>query len=527
MNALQISSERDQLIQISMALSVETNTKLVLEMILKSAQNLTHADGGSLYRIDGEGIIMELMHSDSLGIQLGGASNQPLNLPDIPIFSPDGTPNQKNVVSHCFHSNTTVNIEDAYDCQDYDFSGTKAFDEKNDYRSKSFLAVPMKNHQGTIIGILQLINAIDPHTQTITSFSIADQQIVEALASQAASVLTKQTLIDDLEAMFESLVKLIATAIDDKSPHTGGHCRRVPELTMMLAEAAHNTRKGYLKDFTMTAADRHELTIAGWLHDCGKIATPEYILDKSTKLECLFDRITLIETRFEVLKRDQEIAWLKKKLAATGQGEQFDQGLDAYYANNLAKLTEELDFIKQANTGSEFMTVADQERIRQLKNIAWSCNGKPTPWLTDNEIENLTVAKGTFTASERDIINRHIDTTIAMLSQIKFPKHLERVPEYAGGHHEKMDGTGYPKQLTREQTSIPARAMAIADIFEALTAKDRPYKEGKKLSEALAILKKMKDEQHIDPDLYDAFIEQKVYLQYAEKFLDPSQIDLD
>jgi len=527
MNALQISSERDQLIQIGFALSAESNTKLLLEMILKSAQSLTHADGGSLYRIDGEEIIMELMHSDSLGLQLGGASNQPLDLPGIPIFLPDGTPNQKNVVSHCFHSNMTVNIEDAYGCLDYDFSGTKKFDEKNGYRSKSFLAVPMKDHQGAIIGILQLINAIDPQSQTITSFSLAGQQIAEALASQAASALTKQTLIDDLEAMFESLIKLIATAIDDKSPHTGGHCRRVPELTMMLAEAAHNTRHGYLKDFEMSDADRHELTIAGWLHDCGKIATPEYVIDKSTKLQSFFDRIALIETRFEVLRRDQEIAWLKQKLVALEQGRQLDQGLDADYQNNLAKLADELAFIKKANTGGEFMTVEDQDRIRNLKSITWSFNGVPAPLLTDNEIENLTVAKGTLTAREREIINRHIDTTIAMLDKIKFPKHLEKVPEYAGGHHEKMDGTGYPKRLTREQMSIPARAMAIADIFEALTAKDRPYKDGKKLSEALAILKKMKDNQHIDPDLYDTFIEQKVYLRYAEKFLDPNQMDVD
>ncbi len=327
--------------------------------------------------------------------------------------------------------------------------------------------------------------------------------------------------------MFESMIKLVATAIDEKSPYTGGHCRRVPELTMLLAEAAHDTHHGYLKDFRLSDDDRYELSIASWLHDCGKITSPEYVIDKATKLETIFDRIHLIETRIEVLKRDQEIALLKQQLAEFQGNDQLSAPRQDTLEANIAELNEELDFLQHCNIGGEFMTEADIQRLQSLKTINWSLNNVSTPLITDEELYNLSISRGTLTPEERKIINHHIVATISMLEAIKFPKHLQKVTEYAGGHHERIDGKGYPKGLVREQMSIPARVMAIADIFEALTAKDRPYKKGKKLSEALDILKRMREEQHIDPDLYDAFMAHKVYKTYAEMFLDDFQIDVD
>lgn len=518
---------QNSLIDIAVALSSETNINRLLEMIVEIAKAITHADGGTLYKIHDGNITMELVYSTSLGLKLGGLSPLPADLPRIPLYWQDGSPNLKNVVSYCFHNNKTINIEDAYSNQLFDFSGTKQFDQQNGYHSQAFLAVPMKNHENDIIGILQLINPIDANSQAITRFSEADQQITEALASLAAIALTKQALVSNLETLFESLVELIAAAIDNKSPYTAGHCRRVPELTMMLAEAAHQTDHGYLKDFTMTEADRYELKIAGWLHDCGKITTPEYVIDKATKLETIFDRIALVETRFEVLKRDQEISLLKAKLAALAAGEKPADDLDDRYQQNLVKMAEDLAFIRTANIGGEFMTPADQARISAMQQSKWLLNNEQQPLLTDNEVYNLNIAKGTLTNEERKVINQHIDTTIAMLEKIAFPKHLKNVPEYAGGHHEKMDGSGYPRKLKRDDMSIQARVMAIADIFEALTAKDRPYKKAKTLSESLAILETMKNTQHIDPDIYDAFMEHKIYRKYAEMFLDDFQIDVD
>lgn len=525
MNNRDINSQLEQLVDIGVSLSSEMDTGVLLDRIVAGARQISHADGGTLYRIYDDKIRMEIVQSDSLGIRLGGCSGVPVNMPDIPLYLEDGSPNLSNVVSCSIHSNKTINVVDAYHDQGFDFSGTKAFDEKNGYHSQSFLAVPMKSHEGDIIGILQLINCQDKDTNTVTGFDSVSQHITEALASQAAIVLTKQRLIADLENLFESIIELVATAIDNKSPYTGGHCRRVPELTMMLAEAAHNTDTGYLQTFKMSDADRYELKIAGWLHDCGKITTPEFVLDKATKLETVFDRIHLIETRFEVLKRDLEIAKLKRELALA-KGEPVAQDAPDYAAA-LAKLDADLAFIRQANTGGEFMSPDDQARISAFKTQTWSLQGQALPLLSDDEIYNLNIARGTLTAEERGIINHHIVATIAMLEKIIFPKHLQNVPEYAGGHHEKMDGTGYPKGLRREEMSIQARTMAIADIFEALTAKDRPYKVGKKLSEALAILKKMKETNHIDPDLYDAFIAHKVYKRYAERFLEAYQNDVD
>jgi HD-GYP domain-containing protein (c-di-GMP phosphodiesterase class II) len=516
-----------RLIEIGKALSSETDTNALLEMILQDAKSITNADGGTLYRICGDAIKMELVHSDSLNLKLGGNSGAPVSLPTIPLYLEDGSKNLKNVVSCCYHSSKTINIADAYDNKDFDFSGTKRFDEQNNYRSKSFLAVPMMNHEGDMIGILQLINALELGTGKVVSFTDFDQQIAEALASQAAMVLTKQGLVVELEGMFESLVELVGTAIDIKSPYNGKHCHRIPDLTMMVAEAAHQTDHGYLADFKMTDADRYELKIAGWLHDCGKITTPEYVIDKSTKLETIFDRIHLVETRFEVLKRDKEIALLKQQIAALQAGDSLDSAWEAAYHAEVAAIDADLAFIQKANKGGEFMSESDQARISAFEHATWQFQGESQAVLSKEEIYNLNISRGTINHEERKIINQHIEATIDMLGKIAFPKHLRHVPEYAGGHHEKMDGTGYPKGLKREEMSIQARAMAIADIFEALTSSDRPYKSPKKLSEALGIMNRMRDNNHIDPDIYDAFIEHKVYLQYAEQFLDPSQVDVE
>jgi len=521
-----IIGQVEKLTDIGIALSSEKDTAQLLEKILLGAKSITNSDGGTLYRVDGNTIKIEIIRSDSLGISLGGEGNT-INIPNIPLYEENGEPNLKNVVCYSYHNNKTINIDDAYDAVHFDFAGTKVFDKKNNYRSKSFLSIPLTNHQGEIIGILQLINATDPETQEIIKFDSVSQRFAEALASQAATVLTKQQLITDLENMFESLVKLIATAVDEKSPYTGGHCRRVPELTLMLTEAAHDTDHGYLQDFRLTEADRYELTIASWLHDCGKIITPEYVIDKATKLETIFDRIHLLETRFEVLKRDREIAFLKQQLAELQDNTTSLSALEHAYQADIARLDDDLAFIRRCNTGGEAMSGEDISRLQSLQKRTWSLNNIDVPLLTDEEVYNLSIFRGTLTSEERNVINNHINVTISMLEAIKFPKHLQNVVEYAGGHHERMDGKGYPKGLSREEMSIPARAMAIADVFEALTAKDRPYKKGKKLSEALFILKKLKEDKHIDPDLYDAFIKQKIYKKYAEKFLDDVQIDID
>jgi HD-GYP domain-containing protein (c-di-GMP phosphodiesterase class II) len=519
----------ERLLEIGTALSAEKDTERLLEMILLGAKEITSADGGTLYTVtpDQQRLKFEIIRTDSLHFAMGGSTGKPIPFPDLPLYRDDGTPNTNMVAACAALEKLTISIPDAYEETHYDFSGTRKFDESTGYRSKSFLTVPMADHDNQVIGVLQLLNKTDPASGTVVEFTNSDQRLVESLASQAAVSLTNQQLIISLRDLFESFIEMIATAIDDKSPYTGGHCRRVPEIAMLLAEACDRNTLGPLSDFSMSEADRYEMRIASWLHDCGKVTTPEYVVDKATKLETIFDRISIIDTRFEVLKRDAEIELLKARLEALEHGESADlEALESAYEQRIADLDEEREFIRLANVGGEFMKDEDKARVQQVARHRWvGPDGAEQPFLSENEVYNLNIERGTLTAEEREVINYHITATIKMLESLPFPPHLKRVPEFAGGHHEKMDGSGYPNGLTREQMSIQARIMGIADIFEALTAVDRPYKKPKTLTESLRIMGFMKKDRHIDPDLFDIFVREKVYLEYANRFMEPEQID--
>jgi HD-GYP domain-containing protein (c-di-GMP phosphodiesterase class II) len=510
--------------RIGVALSSERDINRLLETILTAAKTITHADGGTLYRVEDGKLKFGIVLNDSLKIHMGGTSGADIPFYPIPLHQPDGSENVSMVAAYAVLRDETVNIANAYEADGFDFSGTRNFDKKTGYHSTSFLTIPMKDHQSEIIGVLQLLNAQDRNGQVVP-FTREDQRLAESLASQAAIALTNRMLINQLEVLFESLIDLINTAIDEKSPYTGGHCQRVPALTMMLAEAAAATKEGPLAGFQMTEKDRYELKIAGLLHDCGKITTPVHVVDKATKLETIFDRVHHVAQRFEILKRDAEIACLKAEAGAPGDAAA-SQRARAALAARCAQLDDDREFLRRMNIGSEKMGAENQERVNRIAKYAFfDEKGDATTFLTDNERDNLNIPYGTLMPEEREIINHHIVATINMLEALPWPKHLKNVPEYAGGHHERMDGKGYPRGLSRDQMSIQARIMGIADIFEALTAKDRPYKPGKTLSESLSILGKFKLNGHIDPDLFDVFVREKVYLNYARQFMDPAQVD--
>ncbi len=523
---------------IGIALSQQHDIGSLLEMILDAARRITYADAGTLYLHDQQRQMLrfEIVRTDSLSISMGGAGGEPIGFYPVQLYDEAGRPNHAMVVSHAALSGETVNIPDAYQAQGFDFTGTRSFDAKTGYRSHSFLTVPMINHEREVIGVLQLINAQDRDSNEIVPFSADDQQLVESLASQAAIVLTNRRLIKQMEELFESFIQLINGAIDDKSPYTGGHCARVPELTMMLARAVERSTVGPFKDFSMSEADCYELKIASLLHDCGKITTPVHVVDKPTKLHTLFDRIELIDTRFEVLMRDAEIEMLRALSSrsspasggrgrdSAGEGEMDE--IRAEYDAKINQLCDDREFLRQCNVGVEAMSAEAQVRVSQIAAYRWrNPQGEWCDFLSPDELENLNIRSGTLSQAERDIINRHIDVTIRMLESLPWPRHLKNVPEYAGGHHERMDGRGYPKGLTRSEMSLQARIMGIADIFEALTAKDRPYKSGKTLPESLTILGRFSLGGHIDPDLFEVFVREKVYLEYAKQFLAPEQID--
>ncbi|HZG20495.1 MAG TPA: HD domain-containing phosphohydrolase [Herbaspirillum sp.] len=524
-----IAHRLERLTELCRELGSNRDIPLLLERILLTARDITRADGGTLYRIteSGDALSFYISVNQTLKMHQGGSSGQPISIPDIALTLPDGQPNLAAVAAYSANTRNSVNIPDVYQASGFNFNGMRLFDEKYGYLSKSILTVPMQDHEGELVGVLQLINAIDADTGEPVPFSETDQRFIEALASQAAMAMTNQQLIGRLESLFESLIKLINIGIGEKSPHTGRHCEQVPQLAMMLAEAAHNTTEGPLADFRMTDADRRELWLAALLHDCGKIGTPSHIVEKATKLETIFDRIHLVDTRFEVLKRDAEIRMLQQKLAlgAALSAEQ-SATMEAALQAELLQMDEERAFLRKINYGNEGMRAEDQQRVLDIAERTWrGPDGQLRKLLDDEEAGNLRIRAGTLNDAERAIINNHIVITIRMLESLPWPKQLSRVTEFAGGHHERMDGKGYPKGLTRDQMSVQARVMAVADIFEAVTAADRPYKRGNTLNEAVEILAGFKARDHIDPDLFDLFVRERIYEKYAEEFMHPSQID--
>jgi HD-GYP domain-containing protein (c-di-GMP phosphodiesterase class II) len=573
--AVDVELQYRRLIELGVNLSAERDHDHLIEMILVGAKDLASADGGTLYLVseDRSQLTFAIMRNDSLGIAVGGTTGAAISASPVPLTDAKGQPNHNNVAAFVAVTGQTINIADVYDEPGFDFSGTRAYDAHTGYRSQSFLTLALKNHEGDVVGVLQLINARMADGR-IGPFAPALEPVVTALASQAAVALDNQLLVEAQRNLFRSFLKVFANALDIKSAYTGGHCRRVPELTTMLARAAGAAADGPFAGFQLRADEWYELEVASGLHDCGKVTTREFIVDKATKLETVYNRIHEIRTRFEVVKRDAEIDYLKA-VAAGGD----EPSLRAARDTRLAALDDDFAFVAQCNVGGEFMADDKIARLRQIGAVTWlrtiddgiglswaeaSRAGqsaelpvveslladKPghlvphdTPPLAPDdplgftvkppdyalnlgELYNLSIRRGTLTGEERYHINDHIVQTIKMLEDLPFPKNLRRVPEWAGGHHEKMDGTGYPRGLTREQMSVPARIMAIADIFEALTARDRPYKSRKTLSQSLSIMKHMSEEErHIDPDLFALLLTSGVYQDYADAFLLPDQID--
>ena len=471
-----ISKLLKELSDIGVALSAEKDHDRLMEMILLRAMEITNADGGTLYLMDEKNkeLTFEIMHNHSLNLHQGGKSEQSIQFYPISLYNDVNEPNNGNVAACVALNSEVLNIKDAYQEDRFDFSGTRKFDKKMSYRSQSFLTVPLCKEQEDVIGVLQLINAIDRKTNEVTEFSVLDQQLVESLASQAAVAITNKNLLESQKNLFDAFIKLIAVAIDEKSPHTGEHCLRVPVITNMLAKAVCEIDKGPFKDFRMTEEEIYELDVAAWLHDCGKITTPEYVVDKSTKLETIYDRIELVNLRYEILIRDARI----KALLRTSENHGFEAKEDLQYKHDVDRLLKQRDFIQKTNVGGEYLSEDDKLSIENIAETSITYSDDTTqPLLSDEEVTNLQISRGTLTLREREIIHNHVTVTIKMLESLPYPKHLERVPEYAGGHHERMDGTGYPNGLTQEQMSVPARMLAIADVFEALTSVSRPYKK--------------------------------------------------
>lgn len=513
--------EIQELIDVGHSLTSEKDFDVLMEKILVVAKKFSDADAGTLYLVDeiDKSLVFTVVQTDSLNIKMGGTKDK-ISWPKLPLYI-NNTPNKQMVAALCALENKLINIEDVYYESGFNFEGTKNFDKNTGYRTQSMLVVPMINHEHDVIGVVQLLNKKDEKNNTI-SFTPEDEKLILSMASQAAISISNRKLIDDLEKLLNSFIKSIATAIDEKSPYTGGHIERVAEIAEMFIDAINEDDTLY-KELFYNEDQRKEIKTAAWMHDIGKITTPEYVVDKARKLQTIHDRISEVELRFELLRKEKEMAFLKTciTLKDATQKEILQQKLN----DELNQLNDDFEFIKICNTGGEFMADDKIQRIEQIAQQTVTIGNEEKALLTENEIYNLSIRKGTLTNEERKVINNHALISIKMLESLPFPKKLKEVPRIAGGHHEKIGGGGYPFNLKGDEISFEARILAIADIFEALTAHDRPYKDANSLNQSMKILSFMAKDNELDKDLIKFFVQKNLHLKYAHKYLKESQMD--
>jgi HD-GYP domain-containing protein (c-di-GMP phosphodiesterase class II) len=522
-NLTNITKEVEQLIEIGHALTSEKDSKVLMEKILLGAKELSDADGGTLYLVteDEKNLQFEVVQTDSLGIKMGGTQGE-ITWPTLPLYLEGNQPNNKMVAALCALEGTLINIPDVYVAEGFNFDGTKKFDQNTGYRTKSMLVIPMKDHEENVIGVIQLLNKQN-HKNQVISFTKEDENLIASMASQAAISITNNRLIEGLEKLLDSFIKSIATAIGEKSPYTGGHIDRVAEIAETLIKAISEDTETY-ENISFSDNDINQMTKAAWLHDIGKIVTPEYVVDKGTKIETIYDRIETVEARFEILKNELELEYLKN--CHKTQDQETKEKLTKEFQLKIATLEKDLDFIKNCNTGGEFMEDEKIQRIHTIAQEKVTINKKRTPLLSDDEVYNLCIKKGTLNNEEREIINNHVTVSYKMLQSLPFPKKMARIPIIAGSHHKKVKGGGYASQEILDlPMTIEDKILAVADVFEALTSSDRPYKKANSLNTSLKILSFMVKDGELDRDLVKFFVKNNLHLEYANKYLKKEQID--
>ena len=520
----------DQLIAIGHSLSNEKDFDTLMEQILIAAKQLSNADAGTLYLLDekNQSLNFKVVQTDSLNIQMGGTQEK-ITWNDLDLYTKDGKANNQQVAALCALTGKLINIPDVYTAEGFNFEGTKSFDKGTGYRTQSMLVVPMKNHENDIIGVVQLLNKKEVNGEIIV-FDKNDEKLLLSMSSQAAVSITNTRLIEDLEKLLLDFIKSTADAISEKSKYTGGHINRVAELATMIALAINEDKVGIYKNKVFTKDELNQIDIAGWMHDIGKITTPEYVVDKATKLETIYDRIHEVIAKFEIVKRDLEITYLKAKLASNDEKKHVK--LKEAFDESILKINEDINFIKESNKGVEFVDSQRTKKINEISKLTLSIQGKQTNVLNKDQLYNMQVTKGTLTKEERITINNHVITSYNMLKSLSFPKKLQRVPIIAGSHHKTIyknkdgnhGGYGAP-EIMGEDMSLEDRILAVADVFEAVTASDRPYKNPNSLNQSLNIMSDMVKANELDRDIVKFFIDNKVYAEYVEINLLEEQLD--
>ncbi|MBT5376275.1 MAG: GAF domain-containing protein [Nitrospinaceae bacterium] len=512
--AERLGGQIKKLSDIGRALSGVYDLNTLLEMIVDQARSFTNADAGTLYIVEDNTLRFKIVQNDSLKIRMGGKTGETIPFPPVEL-------KETNVSAFVALKGVSVNIPDVYDTDLFDFTGPKKFDQSTGYRSKSMLVVPMHNHDNDVIGVLQLLNAKNPLNEEVIAFSQDYENLSESLASQAAVSITNAKLISNMTELFEAFVKVMATAIDEKSPVTGGHIRRVADLTLTMADVINELKEGCFKDKTFSPDQLYELRIAAYMHDIGKVTSPVEIVEKAKKLQTIFDRIQHVRLRMTYIgqKIMLESQATKIELLQNGGANPSEiASLDKATQDKLDELNDIKEFINRCNEPGEFL---DDETLDRLKEISIKTfiddGGEEQPFLTDDELVNLSIRRGSITEAERKKMQDHAAVTLRMLKQIPFTKKLQNIPGFAGAHHEFINGKGYPLGLKGDEIPFEGKLMAVTDIAEALTASDRPYKKAMPLETVYRILRSMVEKGELDSSLVELFIEKDVYKIYQEK----------
>ena len=498
---------------IGRALSGVYDLNTLLEMIVDQARSFTNADAGTLYIVEDNTLRFQIVQNDSLKIRMGGKTGETIPFPPVEL-------KESNVSAFVALKGESVNIPDVYDTDLFDFTGPKKFDQSTGYRSKSMLVVPMMNHDNDVIGVLQLLNATNPMNNEVIAFSQDYENLSESLASQAAVSITNAKLISNVTELFEAFVKVMATAIDEKSPVTGGHIRRVADLTLTMAEVIHNHEEGVFKDITFSPDQMYELRIAAYMHDIGKVTSPVEIVEKAKKLQTIFDRIHYVRLRMDYMIQKVKLEGQQKKIellekrADPGEIKKIESESD----KQILELEDIRAFINKCNEPGEFLEDETLERLKEISQKTYFDNeGQEQPFITDDELVNLSIRRGSITEAERKKMQDHAAVTLRMLKQIPFTKKLKNIPSFAGAHHEFINGKGYPLGLKGDEIPFEGKLMAVTDIAEALTASDRPYKKAMPLETVYRILRSMAGNGELDNDMVELFINQEIYKIYQEK----------
>ena len=503
---------------IGRALSGVHDLNALLEMIVDQARSFTNADAGTLYILEDETLRFQIVQNDSLKIFMGGKTGETIPFPPVEL-------KESNVSAFVALKGKSVNIPDVYDTDLFDFTGPKKFDQSTGYRSKSMLVVPMKNHDNDVIGVLQLLNATNPVNNEVIAFSQDYENLSESLASQAAVSITNAKLISNMTELFEAFVKVMATAIDEKSPVTGGHIRRVADLTLTMAEVIHNHDEGAFKDRKFSPDQMYELRIAAYMHDIGKVTSPVEIVEKAKKLQTIFDRIHYIRLRMDYIIQKVKLEGQQKKIELLERKADLSEikKVELKSEKQIQEMEDIRLFINKCNEPGEFLEDETLDKLKEISLRTYLDNeGQQQPFITEDELLNLSIRRGSITDAERKKMQDHAAVTLKMLKQIPFTKKLKNIPSFAGAHHEFINGKGYPLGLKGDEIPFEGKLMAVTDIAEALTASDRPYKKAMPLETVYRILRSMAKNGELDNDMVELFINEEIYKTYQEKHESPA-----